>query len=124
MVRFLLDEHLDPAIASGVRRCREDIAIVALARWENGAYLGASDELLLRAAHEAGWTLVTFDQRTIVSLLRAWGTAGIAHGGVVLLSSATFSSSDVGGMASALVSLWEQLGADDWTDRVVYLVRE
>jgi hypothetical protein len=69
-------------------------------------------------------TLVTFDQRTIVPLLRVWGQGGVAHGGVIFLSSPTFVATDVGGIARALVRLWDDAGAHDWTDSALYLQGE
>jgi hypothetical protein len=124
MLRFLLDEHLDPAIAQGVRTCHAAVEIVALAQWDDGAHLGAPDDVLLRAAYAKGLTLVTFDQRTIVPLLRSWGQAGNSHGGVIFISSAAFIPNDVGGIVRALIRLWEQLGAGEWTNRAVYLQRD
>ena len=121
MLRLLLDEHLNPAIAECVRTERTDVEVAALSAWEGGAYLGASDEDLLHAARAGHWTLVTFDQRTIVPLLRAWGQTGCDHGGVIFASSLTFAPNDVGRIAHALVRVWEQLGADDWTNRAIYL---
>lgn len=121
MLRYLLDEHVSPAVADGVTALRAEIDIVSLALWAGGAYLGASDDVLLRAAHADGRTLVTFDQRTIVPLLRAWAQGGSAHGGVIFISSATYAATNVGGMARTLTRLWEDEGAHDWTDVARYL---
>jgi hypothetical protein len=121
MLRYLLDEHISPAVAASVKALRAEIDIVSLPLWEEGTYLGAPDDVLLRAAHAAGRTLVTFDQHTIVPLLRAWGQGGSAHGGVVFISSATYAVTDVGGIARALVRLWEDEGAQDWSDVALYL---
>jgi len=124
MLRLLLDEHLSPAMADTIRSMRAEIDVVALAAWEDGTYLGAVDESLLQAARSGGWTLMTFDQRTIVPLLRTWGQAGRDHGGVIFASPRTFAPNDVGGIARALICIWEQFGAEDWTNRVIYLQRE
>jgi Domain of unknown function (DUF5615) len=121
VLRFLLDEHLNPAIAEAVRTQIPEVETAQLARWENGSYRGSPDEALLTAARALGWTLVTFDQRTIVPLLRLWAQREIAHGGVIFMSTSTYRPTDVGGIAGALVRLWRTYGADDWTDRAVYL---
>ncbi len=121
MLRLLLDEHLSDDIAVGVRAEATGVEIVSLREWQEGVYVGASDDVLLRAAYAQGTTLVTFDQRTIMPVLRDWGERGIAHGGVVFGSRYTFATSDFGGIGRALTRLWIEQGPLDWTNRVVYL---
>ena len=121
LLRLLLDEHLSPAIVEHLRRRNPEIALLSLQEWENGAYLRAEDALLLAAAHRQRLTLVTYDQRTIVPLLKSWGEQDIEHGGVILVDARTLAASDIGGLVTALDSLWWSLGQLDWTNRVVYL---
>ena len=123
MLRLLLDEHLSDDIAVGVRAEVTGVEIVSLREWQEGVYVGAPDDVLLRAAYAQGTTLVTFDQRTIMPVLRDWGERGIAHGGVVFGSRYTFATSDFGGIGHALTRLWTEQGQLDWTNRVVYLRR-
>ena len=72
LLRLLLDEHLSPTIAEHLRRRNPQIAILSLQEWEQGAYLRAEDALLLTVARQQRLTLVTYDQRTIVPLLKSW----------------------------------------------------
>ena len=85
MLRYLLDEHISPAVATRVSASRAGIPIVSLRNLQGGAYLGVDDRVLLRAAAEQGLSLVTYDRRTIPRLLFKWGQAGISHGGVVFV---------------------------------------
>jgi predicted nuclease of predicted toxin-antitoxin system len=120
MLRLLLDEHLSPDIATHLRRHLPDLVVYSLQEWEDGAFL-QTDALILRTAHTHGLTLVTYDQRTIRPLLKAWGEQGITHGGVIFLSRRTVASSNIGVIVRALIELWQQYGQDEWTDRVHYL---
>jgi hypothetical protein len=65
--------------------------------------------------------LVTYDQRTIVPLLRVWTEQEIAHGGVILIDERTIAQSNIGGLVRALAHLWEAEHQTDWTNQVVYL---
>jgi hypothetical protein len=124
MLRFLLDAHFAPAIVRAVQGYQPAIEITAVAEWEDGAYLHAADDVLLRAAYERGWTLVTFDQRTIRPLVRVWADEGLSHSGVIFVSSYTFAASNIGGIARSLVRLWQASYEAEWTDLVIYLTQE
>jgi Domain of unknown function (DUF5615) len=121
-VKLLLDEHVHPAVAEGVRRAA-NVEIVALKHWEDGKYLNTDDAIILRTAHASGWTLVTFDQRTIRSTLRDWGEKGEAHAGVIFADGRTIAQSDVGGPVRSLLDLIARAGGEDWENRVEYLRR-
>jgi len=70
VLRLLLDEHLSENIATSSRSLAADIIIASMVSWEEGAFQGQEDDVLLKAAHARGWTLVTWDQRTIAPLLQ------------------------------------------------------
>lgn len=123
MLQYLLDEHLSPVIADQLTAQRPDIPVVALRSWQGGAQLGADDTTILSAAAEQGVTLVTYDLRTIVPLLKAWGEQGIHHSGVVLVHPHTLPPIDIGGLLRTLIALWDAWGHLEWTDRVIYLHR-
>jgi hypothetical protein len=123
VLRFLLDEHLPPALVEAVQGLRPEVEILALARWRDGTMLGADDETLLRAALADSLVLVTFDLRTVPELLRAWTEQGVPHAGVAFIHRRTLSPSDIGGLARALVALWDAEAEQDWVDRAVFLRR-
>lgn len=76
--------------------------------------------MILAAAAAEGRTLVTYDEHTIPSILRAWGSDGRSHGGVVLVNNRTIRQNDFGGQIRALSALVEERGDEDWRDQVGY----
>ena len=121
-MRLLLDEHVSPAVAEGLRQTGLDA--VALRAWLGGRYLEAPDEAILAEAAREIRVLVTYDQRTIPPLLKLWAEAGRGHAGVVFVDHRGIPPKDIGGLVRALVELDERLGALDWADRVVFLQRQ
>lgn len=123
MLRLLLDEHVAPDVAEGLRRRANRLVAHAVATWEGGSYLGQEDAVCLGAAFDRRLTLVTCDRRTIPPLLKRWAEEGRSHGGVLFIDEKTIAPSDIGGLVRALESLAAATGAWDWTDRVVFLRR-
>jgi hypothetical protein len=123
MLRLLLDEHLSPALAAILRASIPAPTVLTLQEWDGGAYLQSADEDLLAAVHAHHLTLVTYDQRTIVPLLRLWGERARDHGGAILVDTQTLAPNDIGGLTRGLAGLWAAHGQLDWTNRVVYLTR-
>ncbi len=122
-MKLLLDEHISPAVAHGLTAAQGKLVVAALREWQAGAWLEAPDALLLQAAAADGWTLVTYDLRTIPPLLKDWGEQGIAHGGVVLVDERSIAPSDFGGLIRALERLAAALATADWQNRVVFITR-
>lgn len=121
MLRLLLDEHLSPDIASAIQARHSDVVIDSLLHWQQGVFLSTDDSIILTTAHRHGLTLVTYDQKTILPLLVAWGEAGTLHAGVIFGSHRTLPTADIGGIARALVRLWREQAELDWSNRIVYL---
>lgn len=119
-MKLLLDEHVALAVASGLT-AQTAVEAQTLQGWLGGALLRAADDLILSAAHTAGLTLVTYDQRTIPSLLRTWGERGIANGGVIFVNKRSIAPDDVGGLIRALARLIQELGDVDWENRIAFL---
>ncbi len=118
-MRLLLDSHVPHAVGPPLRADGFDVE--TLARWHRGIYLEQSDERILEAASADARTLVSFDCKTIPSLLRALASSGRSHGGVVLIDDKTIAQQDVGGLVRALRVLMQQYGDEVWTDRCHYL---
>lgn len=123
MLRLLLDEHISPAVAAGIRRRRPEVVVFALADWERGEYLGAQDAACLQEAASRRLTFVTYDRRTIPPVLKQWAEEGRSHAGVIFVDVKTISPADVGGLVRSLVELAEESRNWDWADRVCYLHR-
>jgi hypothetical protein len=123
VLRILLDEHISPDVAIGLRRARRSIVVHTMAEWEDGRLLGQDDSACLEEAAANGLTLATYDRRTIPPLLKQWAEAERQHGGVIFIDEKTISPADIGGLARALAELVKETGAWDWADRVVFLRR-
>lgn len=95
--------------------------VTSLQEWENGGYLGLSDQVILTSAMEEGLTLITYDQRTIAPLLKLWSEEGKSHGGVIFIDWRTLAPDNFGGLVKALCTLWDAQADVSWTDRVLYL---
>ena len=121
MLRLLLDEHISPDVALGLRRRNRAILVRSMAEWEDGSYLGQADAACLYSAAAQRLTLVTYDRRTIPPLLQAWAEEGRHHAGVVFVDDKTISPADIGGLVGALARLAKEARRWDWTDRICFL---
>jgi hypothetical protein len=123
MLKLLLDEHISQALAQGLRRHKPDVAVQSLAEWEQGAFLGQPDSLLLVAAGQQRLTLVTYDLRTIPVILKAWAEEGRFHAGVIFVDQRTIAQNNIGALVRAIILLIEEASRWDWTNRIHFLRR-
>jgi hypothetical protein len=123
MLKLLLDEHISPDVAGGLRRRNRAIEIRYMVEWEDGYFLGQEDSACLREAAIQGLTLVTYERRTIPPLLKTWAEEERPHGGVVFVDEKTISPADIGGLVWALTRLARETGNWDWTNRIYFLRR-
>jgi hypothetical protein len=123
MLKLLLDEHISPAVADGLRRRNQSLTVVCMAAWERGEFLGQQDSVCLGRAAAQGLTLVTYDRRTIPPLLKDWGEEERKHGGVIFVDEETISPANTGGLVRALSELARTTAGWDWSDRVCFLRR-
>ena len=121
MLKLLLDEHISPGVVAGLRRRNRTLAVRCFAEWETGSLLGLDDDACLQVAAAQGWTLVTYDRRTIPPLLKSWAEAGRHHGGVIFIDEKTISPADIGTLVKALSRLAKEAQRWDWTDRIGFL---
>ena len=122
MLKLLLDEHISPEMASGVRLRNRSLLIQSMVEWESGNFLGQADSVCLLEAAKQRLTLVTYDRRTIPPLLKLWAEEGRSHGGVIFVDEKTISPADIGGLVRALILLAGEVGDMDWANQV-YFVR-
>ena len=123
MLKLLLDEHISPEVANGLRRRNRAIEIRYMVEWEDGYFLGQEDSACLREAAAQGLTLVTYDRRTIPPLLKTWAEEERTHGGGIFVDEKTISPADIGGLVWALTRLARETGNWDWTNRIYFLRR-
>src|SRR5579875_59396 len=121
MLKLLLDEHISPKVATGLRRRRPGLAVYGLVEWEDGSFLGLDDYVCLQEAAVQGLTFVTYDRRTIPPLLKRWAEEERTHGGVIFVDEKTISSADIGALVKALEMLVQETRSWKWADRVIFL---
>jgi hypothetical protein len=121
MIGLLLDEHLSPEIALGLRRLNLPILVYSMNEWNGGTFLGRPDSECLAEAARQGLTLVTYDCRTIPRLLKGWREQGRSHAGIIYVQQKTIRSDDIGTLVRALARLIPEQGELDWTDRQEFL---
>lgn len=123
MLKLLLDEHLSPDVASGLRRRNRTLVVRPLVEWEGGNFLGQDGAACLREAALQRLTLVTYDRRTIPPLLKTWAEEDRHHAGVIFVDEKTISPADIGRLVTALTALAKEGAHWDWTDRICFLRR-
>ena len=123
MLKLLLDEHISPKTARGLRRRFPRLRVFPLAEFERGRLLGCDDATCLREAAAHGFTIVTYDRRTIPPLLKAWAEEGATPAGVIFVDEKTVAPSDIGGLVNALSELVRTMLHEDWTGRICFLTR-
>jgi hypothetical protein len=121
MLSFLLDEQISPVVAKQVNSKYPEISIFSIHSWQNGNFLGVSDEAILQAAKLEQLTLITYDRKTIPPILVEWGQANINHGGVIFIDYRSISPSNLGGLIKAIVWLWKTQNSSSWQNRLAYL---
>jgi Domain of unknown function (DUF5615) len=123
MLKLLLDEHVSPDVAKGLRRRDGALTVYSMTEWQGGAFLGQDDSTCMQAAAAQKLTLVTYDRRTIPPLLKTWAEEGRSHGGVIFVDDKTIAPSDIGGLVLGLSRLVKESRRWDWSDRICFLTR-
>ena len=70
-----------------------------------------------------GLALVTYDLRTIPSILKLWAEEERSHAGVVLVDEKTISTDNIGQLVLALFELAKHTQSWDWRNRMYFLQR-
>ena len=123
MLKLLLDEHISPKTAIGLRRRNRALTVNTMQEWEGGNFLGQDDVACLQEAAQQRWTLVTYDRRTIPPLLKAWAEQEIQHAGVIFVDEKTISPADTCSLVRALAALARETHTWDWSNRILFLHR-
>ena len=120
-LNFLLDENISQVCATQLLGHRPEVRIESVHSWHEGNFKGQADKTLLLAARTEELTLVTYDLRTIPTLLADLYAVGEAHSGVVLVDDATIANDDYGSLVRALAYCWDTWQDMNWTNRVYFL---
>jgi hypothetical protein len=107
-VRYYFDEHIDPAVARGLRRRAIDVLTT-----QDAGHLGWDDPEQLNFATREGRVIVTFDVDYIIH-----HNAGIHHAGIAWAPETKYS---IGQLISCLTLLHTVYTADDILNNLEYL---
>ncbi len=107
-IRFHLDEHVDAAVADGLRRRGVDVTTTP-----GAGLLEATDEVQLAYCRGQGRVLFTGD----AGFLRLHA-AGQPHAGIAYCHQ---QSRSIGDIIRGLVLIWEVLEPEDMQEKVEYL---
>jgi hypothetical protein len=120
---YLLDENISPVVADQVKRHRPEISIDSVHRWREGEFVNCKDEEILLAAASEGLTLVTYDQRTIPTIIDRLIENGLSHAGIIYVDERTIANGNIGQLVKALIELWSSEGSLNWHDRIYQLAK-
>ena len=121
MLRLLLDEHVSKKVAIQAKKRCPGIEVLSIHDWESGRFLATDDSEILGEAARQGLTLVTYDQKTMLTHMSALVSEVVEHGGMV--DELTIPQHDIGGLVKAISWLWKMESTSDWRNRTVYLRR-
>lgn len=107
-IRFHLDEHVDDAVADGLRRRGIDVTTTA-----DAGLRGAGDPAHIAYALTAARVIVTAD----TDFLR-WHNQGVNHPGIAFWHQ---QGSSIGEVIRALALIWEILEPEEMRNQVEYL---
>lgn len=122
-VRLLLDSHITKATLPALKRRAPELAAEHIADWRPSAFIDADDAEILAVCFEEGRVLVTYDQRTVPGLLRAWAKEERSHAGVIFGDRNTVPPDDAGAVAASIMALVAEIGEAQTTNLVRYLRR-
>lgn len=120
-MRLLFDCHVTKATLGALRGLSPEIQAEHLALWRHGAYLRAADDEILAVCHEERRVFLTYDQATIVDLLRQWAAEERPHSGVIFADENSVRPNLPGEVANAVAKLAEEIRGVDTRNMVRYL---
>ena len=118
-VGYLLDENVPAAVGRALTGVEPAVRWVHVGVDPDAPPKGTPDPDVLAYAAENGFTLVTFDKRTMPGHAAAFVAAGGRTWGVFVFAAGSQLSSAV--IAEQLLLAWVTTAADEWVDRVEYL---
>jgi len=118
--KLLLDSHVPADLVEALVHLRSEIEVEHVATWQEGAYLNATDDLLLEACWEDKRTLVSKDRATLPGWIALRVAAGKDHGGVLLYDLERFKAQQIGALAKAIVAAVD-FGGDKLINRWITL---
>jgi hypothetical protein len=106
--KLLLDSHVPADVARALRRLRSGVDVQHLSTWQDGAYINATDDVLLEACWGERRALVSKDRATLPGWISLRVAEHKEHAGVLFYDSERFKVHQIGALAKALAVALEQ----------------
>ncbi len=106
--RLLLDSHVPADVAGALRALRPRADVQHLSTWQEGAYIGAPDDVLLEACWQDGRALVSKDRATLPGWIALRVADGRQHAGILFYDLERFKAHQIGSLARALAAALDQ----------------
>jgi hypothetical protein len=97
-------------VAAALRELRPDVDVALVSTWQEGAYVNATDDVLLEACWQDGRALVSKDRSTLPGWIALRVADGRAHAGVLFYDLERFKAPQVGALARGLATALDQSG--------------
>ncbi len=123
MLKLLLDEHISPEVAKGLRRRDSSLVVYAMVDWEGGNFLGQEDSVCLTEAAAQRLILSPTTEERFRPCSRAGRKEVGGYCGVIFVDEKTISPADIGGLIRGLRQLIKETRHLDWTNGVRFLRR-
>jgi hypothetical protein len=95
----------------------------SLREWQGGRFRSRPDREILSAADLEARVLVTYDVRSIPSLIRSLAPSGFEHSGIIYVSSNTIKANQIGALADAIERYLVGHGDLDWRNLEMFLAK-
>jgi hypothetical protein len=102
--KLLLDSHVPADLAAAVRALRPDVDVQHVSTWQEGAYINASDDVLLEACWLDDRALVSKDRATLPGWVALRVAEGKEHGGVLFYDLERFKAPQIGALAKGIAA--------------------
>jgi len=100
--RLLLDSHVPADVADALRGLCPGVNVEHVSVWQHGAYVNATDDVLLEACWQDGRALVSKDRATLPGWMALRVANGQEHGGVLFYDLERFKAHQIGSLARAI----------------------
>lgn len=99
-----LDSHGPVDVARALRALRPEVDVEHVSTWEEGAFVGAADNVLLEACWQDKRAIVSKDRATLPGWITLRVADGKQHAGVLFYDLERFKAHQIGALAKALAA--------------------
>lgn len=106
--RLLLDSHLPADVAGALQKLRPGVDVQHVSTWQEGAYINATDDVLLEACWQEARALVSMDRATLPGWIALRVADGREHSGIIFCDPERFKAPQIGALARALAAVLDE----------------